>query len=727
MRIYSWIVALVGWGLLLPLLYLAPVPPLQFVGFLIILAIVTEGLMVPLPRGGYLSAGPVAVSVALATVGPVYTALLMCIGVVVGNGVAHRRPPLTTVFNSGVYILAPLAAGVVFEILHPADASLFTPLFGGRTDPLFLASFLTAVVAYASVSGVLVSGRVALRRRIPYVAVLTTNIVWELVITLVFATFGLIVVLIERNALPSVVIVLSVPLLAAAYIMMLHMTREHAHQELATVERIGRALMTLDPEEQFQTIYTEISRIMAADAFYVALYDAPHHLLTYEFLIDNGERFPRHTRTVSPAIRKILENRTPLRLSLRPGEAGRDDPVNPNGKVERRSASLMYVPIAKGNQVIGLLSVQSYSHVDYTERDLGLLEAVATQAATAIENGHLYDEAKRARDELTVLYEAVKTISSSSLELQAVLDSLVQVTCRAFTYEYGAIFLVDERTEEMEVRATFGYSPQIRGTRVPAGKGVSGWVQRTGEAAIVPNVHEDPRYIGFNDVIASEVAVPLIMKGKVIGVFNVESTRLDAFRPRDVKILSALAGYAIIAIENARLFEQTKLLAITDGLTELYNHRHFYEALDRTLERCNHDGQPLALIMLEIDNFKWYNDTYGHRQGDEVLRTVADLLRKGSRPSDLVARYGGDEFMIILPNNSKDAAHEIAERTRRMVEAYPFMLGDNFMTSVTLSVGVAATPEDGASVEAIIEAVDRAQYAAKHSGGNKVHLAQVSQ
>ncbi len=725
MRVFSWVVAIAGWAVLLPLLHVAPVPPLVLIGFLAALAIVSEGLMVPLPRGGYQSTGAMVAAVALATLGPVYTALLMSVGVAIGNGLVHRRPLLTTVFNSGVYILAVLAAGLVFQTLHPADASLQLPLFNARADAPFLASFLVAIVAYALVTSLLVCVRVAMRRRLPFIEVFTANIVWEIVISLAFATFGLIVALIERAALPTVVIVLSVPLLLAAYTLMLHTTREHAHHDLEVVERIGRALITLDPERLFQTMYTEVQQIMAVDAFYIALYDASQQLLTFEFLIDGGRRLPRQTRPVSLTMQQILDRRRPLRMTLRPDEMEREDPLGRMWETNRRGASLIYVPITRGEQVIGLLSVQTYGGVEYTDRDLGLLEAIATQAATAIENVHLYDEARRARDELTVLHEAVKAISSS-LELQAVLDSLVQVTCRAFGYEYGAIFLIDERTEDLEVKATHGYSPQIRGTRIPSGKGVTGWVQRTGQAVIVPNAREDARYIGFHELIVSEVAVPLIMKGKVVGVFNVESTRLQAFGPRDVKLLSALAGYAIIAIENARLFEQTKRLAITDGLTELYNHRYLHEALERALERCMRDGKPLALIMIEIDNFKWYNDTYGHRQGDEVLRTVADLVRRGSRTNDLVARYGGDEFMIILPENSKDGALEIAERIRRMVEAYPFMLGDNRVTSVTLSVGVAATPEDGTSVEALIEAVDRAQYAAKRSGGNKVHIARLA-
>ena len=195
------------------------------------------------------------------------------------------------------------------------------------------------------------------------------------------------------------------------------------------------------------------------------------------------------------------------------------------------------------------------------------------------------------------------------------------------------------------------------------------------------------------------------------------------FTPADLNFLVGLGRQATIAIENARLFEKTKRLAITDGLTELYNHRYLHEAMERTLQRCRRDEQPLAVIMLEIDSFKRYNDTYGHQRGDDVLRIVADVLRKGSRTSDIVARYGGDEFMIVLPNSSKDTASEIAERLRRAVEAYPFLLGESIVTSVTLSVGVAASPDDGDTVDGLVDAVDRAQYTAKRSGGNKVYVA----
>jgi diguanylate cyclase (GGDEF)-like protein len=1059
MKLYAWAAALAGWGLLLPLLAGAPLPPPALLAVFVLLAVAAKWLMVPLPRGGYGSAGLAVASAALVIVGSVYAALIMSIGVVIGNGLLHRRPFLATVFNSGQNILAVLAAGVVFSMVSLGAPVLPGPLYPGYNDPLFFGAFLAAVIACIVTSSLLTSGMVARTRGVSLLSVFGASIAWEAANDLAFAGLGLVLALIYLQALPVEAIVLTVPLLLVGYVLMLHTTREQAHRELEIIERIGRASITLDLEHLYRTMYDSVRQLMPAEVFYVALYDAEHDALTYEFLVDSGRRFPPQTRAVTAELRAILSGRTPQLIQLTPRELNTPDPLPRIGHAAQRSASMLYVPVLRGEQVIGLLSVQSYVLNSYTPRDARLMDTVAAQVAAAIDNARLlqararsveqltslqrianaiagslkmddvvaaimegarqmlavdrcaiylgtekeglqeiyahglppeyvevvkrsagapmanlpidfralvvvedvehdvrlaalremvlkqdaatltvvwqtiktmvslpllyqsemlgvlvfyhthprpyseqdkrlaqaiadqaaiavknttlltqaqhraaevnlmnrvlstvtgtldvdgmfrriveevshtfgythvsihrvegdylvpqaqvgyrdlhdrihltkgilgrvartgtaallpdvtqdrdyivadpkvrseavvpitadnrvlgvlnveadnsrrlgesdlallqslagqlgvalrnatlFEEAQRSRDEITVLYEAAKTISSS-LELETVLNNLVQVTCQAFGYEQGAILLVDDRSGDLVVEATYGYAPGTHGYRIPAGKGITGAVQRTGQPETVADVRRDARYIGITQRIVSEIAVPLISEGRVIGVFNLESTRRAAFGPRDLRILTALAGYATIAIENARLYEKTKRLAITDGLTELFNHRYLHETLERTLERCRRDERPLAVIMLEIDSFKRYNDTYGHQRGDDVLRTVADLLRKGSRASDIVARYGGDEFMIVLPYTSKETAAEIAERLRRAVEAYPFLLGENIVSSVTLSVGVAANPDDSDTVDALVDAVDRAQYTAKRSGGNKVCVA----
>lgn len=398
----------------------------------------------------------------------------------------------------------------------------------------------------------------------------------------------------------------------------------------------------------------------------------------------------------------------------------RDDPdyIGVNFDV----TSLAVVPVVHEGAVTALLVAEGMAARPVTMQMFEFLVAFAQQLSIPVRNAKFYEEQRRAHEELQVLYEVARAVSGT-LDLRTILDSMVAVTCRVFGYDSGAILMVEPDTGNVIVEAAYGYPDGIVGKRLPGGVGIAGWVARTGTPLVVDDVRTDPRYYRVDDRTQSELAVPLIAEGKVLGIFNVESTRLAAFAARDLRLLTALASYVVVAIQNARLYETAQRMAVTDGLTELYNHRYLYESLGRVIERARREDQPVGLIMLEIDHFKQYNDTYGHQSGDETLRSVAGLLRRGSRPSDIVARYGGDEFMVVLPGAGKAAAQETAERLRRAVESYPLILADEVITTVTLSVGVAAFPQDGDTVDALVEVVDRAQYTAKLAGGNKVHVA----
>src|SRR5207237_6766525 len=171
--------------------------------------------------------------------------------------------------------------------------------------------------------------------------------------------------------------------------------------------------------------------------------------------------------------------------------------------------------------------------------------------------------------------------------------------------------------------------------------------------------------------VTQQACVPIVSHEKVVGVISIEGieTKLTL---DDLDLLTTLAGYVSIALEKAQLYERTQVLATTDGLTGLLNYRAFWQALERELERSMRYGVPLSLIMIEIDQFKRFNDTYGHLRGDEVIRLVARVLPQEHRTQiDTIARYGGDEFMILLPHPNKIAAAEIAERVRRAVRAAP--------------------------------------------------------
>ena len=487
---------------------------------------------------------------------------------------------------------------------------------------------------------------------------------------------------------------------------------ERRRDEMALVNSIvGSVSASLDLAEVFRTAVAELGS--ATGAPYVSLYRVEGSRLRLAAQVGYQD-LPGDLSLMSGIRGRVARSGRPEFVARALDES---DEAPSGFDITTRAA----VPILLDGDVTSVLAIEGNTARPVTPQMFEVMIALGQHLSVAVRNASLYEELRKAHDELQVLYEAARSVSGT-LDLHTVLDSLVSVTCRAFGYDNGALLMVDGESGDLTVDASYGHRESIAGIRLPPGVGISGWVARTGTPLMVDDVLADSRYYRFDDRTRSELAVPLIAEGKVLGVFNIESARLAAFGPRDLHMLTTLASYAVIAIQNANLFEQARRLAVTDGLTELHNHRYLYEALERMLERARRDAQPLSLIMLELDNFKRFNDAYGHQSGDEVLRTIAMLLRRGSRPSDVVARYGGDEFMVVLPNANKTAALETAERLRRAVEAYPLVLGDDVIATVTLSVGVATYPNDGQTVDALVEAVDRAQYIAKRSGGNKVQV-----
>ncbi|MBI5047702.1 MAG: sensor domain-containing diguanylate cyclase [Deltaproteobacteria bacterium] len=210
----------------------------------------------------------------------------------------------------------------------------------------------------------------------------------------------------------------------------------------------------------------------------------------------------------------------------------------------------------------------------------------------------------------------------------------------------------------------------------------------------------------------------------MIGIINAYRLGGEVFDEASFELLTAATGQIGLALENARLFEETKTLAITDGMTVLYNHRYFLECLSREFERANRYKRPLSLIMIDVDFFKKYNDTHGHPKGDDVLRGVAGILKKSVRTSDIVARYGGEEFVIILPETTGEAAFTLAERLRKEVESTDFPGGETQpLGRITISLGVAASMEGVTKYpDDLVKNADNALYRSKEEGRNRVFV-----
>jgi len=258
------------------------------------------------------------------------------------------------------------------------------------------------------------------------------------------------------------------------------------------------------------------------------------------------------------------------------------------------------------------------------------------------------------------------------------------------------------------------------GHTIPQGVGLCHRALATGRSIIVNDVLIEPEYIQAYGEARSEICVPLIFFGEKLGVLCLNSTRAGSFQDDDTQALESVADICAASIRNAQYFEQARQLAYLDGLTSIFNRRFFELRILEELERSQRYNTTLSIIMLDIDQFKRLNDEFNHLLGDEVLRQVAVIMMQQMRKGDVVCRYGGEEFAVILPQTSGENAMEAAEKLRRAVESFHF---PGVPRPVTISAGVANCPQFGRNRDELVAAADAALYVAKQGGRNRVKAA----
>ncbi|HYF94029.1 MAG TPA: diguanylate cyclase [Symbiobacteriaceae bacterium] len=329
-------------------------------------------------------------------------------------------------------------------------------------------------------------------------------------------------------------------------------------------------------------------------------------------------------------------------------------------------------------------------------------------------------ELRHAQQQLTALHQIALSLSTT-LDVTRLLEIILERLGQLWGYHHGAVILYDDAAGELVIAAAREYSVPV-GTRGSADAGICGTVFQTGRPEIVGDVTIDPRYIPGIPGARSELAVPLIWEGRTVGVLNVESTDLNAYGQSDLDVLTTVAEQAAAAIGNARLHQKTRDLAITDPHTGLFNYRHFQDRLALAVRDAQLMATQTSLLMLDLDFFKRCNDMYGHPTGDAVLQQFARVLSESCRADDLVFRYGGEEFSVILPGASEETAVRVAERIRQKAGGHRFttLTGRPLDFQLTVSIGVACYPRDGLSHVDLLIAADTALYAAKTGGRNRV-------
>jgi diguanylate cyclase (GGDEF)-like protein len=341
----------------------------------------------------------------------------------------------------------------------------------------------------------------------------------------------------------------------------------------------------------------------------------------------------------------------------------------------------------------------------------------------------LLRELKRTVDELQALNDIGRALTST-LELSEVLHLVMQKVSELLRAGNWSLLLLDEAARELYFEVAVGPgADRLRATRLPLDEGIAGWVVREGQPVLVDDARSDPRFTARFDVLSgvetrSVLAVPLLAKGRTLGAIElVNGDGARAFTPEDLLTLRTIADYAAIAIDNAQAYERIKELTVVDDHTGLFNARHLYRSLELEVARSGRYGHPFSVIFLDLDRFKAVNDRHGHQVGSAVLKEVGDLLRRALRSADVPIRYGGDEFVLLLPESDRAQALAVAERIRAQLEASCFLGDRELAVRVTASFGVATFPEDGETAEAVLGAADSAMYRVKQGVRNGVATA----
>ena len=284
------------------------------------------------------------------------------------------------------------------------------------------------------------------------------------------------------------------------------------------------------------------------------------------------------------------------------------------------------------------------------------------------------------------------------------------------------LFLVDPDRQELALYAS-EKAQGVPAIRTKQGDQFDRYVLRTQRPLLVSDVHRDFRFgdVGPGDrPVRSVIACPVRVAQHAEGVLRLDSREAGVYTQDDLRFLDILLDLADTAVANARLFAQTQQLALTDGLTTLYRRQPFLDQLTREVARAQRTREPLVVLMLDIDDFKRYNDTFGHPAGDLVLKTVADLVHSSLPPDGMCARYGGEEFSLFLPKFSREQGTTLANQIRQVVETSGGATGHGAAQAVTVSLGLAVFPDDAKSDLELIRRADQRLYAAKRAGKNRV-------
>jgi diguanylate cyclase (GGDEF)-like protein len=462
----------------------------------------------------------------------------------------------------------------------------------------------------------------------------------------------------------------------------------------------------LETQNDLTTILNLAGKVTGADS--AALYTLEGHNLVPKASTDEVKAEPDESEKIflsgiikgkKAVIQSRLKDRSPALPYLSSG----------------RAKSMLFVPVLDGNIPLGIIVFSSGRESIFTQSEKDIAGEFSAQTKQILIRARMYIEVERFTKGFKLMHEASRSLSTH-LEVDKIARNLVELISGMVSSLAVGFFIADKG--KLRIIAKHGFEPE-KDSFYPKGTYFN-LIVKNKQPLHLTRLEKKQEVSPFEvSETRTFFGIPIIPENEVIGVLAVASHEPDAISSFQVHLITSIANQAALSIINAQLHKQVEKHAITDGLTGLYNHKHFQGRLDEEFQRTKRIPQILTLMLIDIDHFKKINDTYGHPAGDSVLKKIAQSIRKTLRGIDIVARYGGEEFAAVLMGTDRSGAKKMAERLRTSVMNNPFVMEEDKL-SVTISIGIATHPHDAETKEELISRADQALYFAKESGRNRV-------
>ncbi len=541
--------------------------------------------------------------------------------------------------------------------------------------------------------------------------------------------------------------------------------RQHADQLAVLYETSHAVTAGLNLELVLNTLLEKCKQIAQMDVFSVGLYEENEKRINFIKFYDKGRELPHITfylSSNSSLTQNVIQKGQSIFVPdlLHPAAQEQYDAYHTTTEHAR---CYLGIPLMRGEQVIGVMSVQSYEPNNYSKEQIQTLEIIASQATSAIENARLYEETRHRAEEMTLLYE-ISLQLSTNLDLNHVLRNLLDKCKQILPMDTFYVALYDESKHTIYHPLFFdnGEFKTIATRDIRLSPGLAGEIITQGKSLYLPNT-TNPEiarkyqiiHIGGNPT-RCYVGIPMIVRDKVMGVISMQTYEPNSYTPEQIRLIETIATQAAIAIENSQLYEaaqkeiherrkdqeilehtnqelqiqltrveslqgELREQAIRDALTGLYNRRYLDEIFGEKINRMRKKASSLSVMMLDIDHFKVFNDTHGHKTGDDLLQMLGKLLRQYTRNSDVACRYGGEEFVILLADTNLEIAQKRANEIRLAFASQGVLSpGKEKPDGATISIGISVYPTHGDCAEALLIQADQALYVAKAAGRNQV-------